>query len=97
MKGNAYLEITMKISEQNRAAAAKVYADYRKPFLETIPGAMSKELLVRAEDVQVLHGFDSTAHAQSYLQSDLFQKDIFAGLQPLWDAQPEVRIYEVNG
>ena len=28
MKVNAYLEITMKIAEENRPAAAKVYTDY---------------------------------------------------------------------
>lgn len=32
MKVNAYLEITMKIDDANRAAAAKVYTDYRKSF-----------------------------------------------------------------
>lgn len=33
----AYLEITMVIPDKNRAAAAKVYNDYRQPFLDTIP------------------------------------------------------------
>ena len=47
MKVNAYLEITMKISEENRPAAAKVYMDYRQPFLDTINGALTKNLLVR--------------------------------------------------
>lgn len=42
MKVNAYLEITMKISEENRPAAAKVYMDYRQPFLDTINGALTK-------------------------------------------------------
>ncbi len=40
----AYLEITMKISKANRLAAAKVYSDYRGPFLETIKGALTKDL-----------------------------------------------------
>ena len=39
MKVNAYLEITMKVENTNRPAAAKVYTDYREPFLKTIPGA----------------------------------------------------------
>ena len=34
MKVKAYLEITMKIADENRAAAAKVYSDYREPFLK---------------------------------------------------------------
>ncbi|MDK8273333.1 MAG: hypothetical protein QP756_08135 [Lactobacillus crispatus] len=45
MAVKAYLEITMQIPAENRKAAAKVYSDYRKPFLETIPGAESKALL----------------------------------------------------
>ena len=63
MKVKAYLQIIMKIKSENRAAAAKVYSDFRKPFLEQIVGAMTKELLVRDEDVQVLHGFDSKENA----------------------------------
>ena len=93
MKVNAYLEITMKISEANRPAAAKVYTDYRGPFLKEIPGALTKELLIRGEDVQVLHGFDSVENAEAYLKSKMFTDDVFVGLQPLWSADPEVRIY----
>jgi hypothetical protein len=95
MKVNAYLEITMKIDDANRAAAAKVYTDYRNPFLETIEGALTKDLLIRDEDVQVLHGFDSVEHAQAYLSSELFQSDVFTNLKPLWSANPDVKIYSV--
>ena len=94
MQVKAYLEITMKIAEAKRPAAAKVYSDYRGPFLETIPGALTKTLLVRSEDVQVLHGFADRASAEAYLSSDLFKLDVFTGLEPLWDAAPEVRIYD---
>lgn len=45
MKVKAYLQITMKISNDNRPAAAKVYTDYRQPFLDTIKGALTKDLL----------------------------------------------------
>ena len=95
MKVNAYLEITMTIDEANRPAAAKVYTDYRGPFLETIAGALTKDLLIRDEDVQVLHGFDSLEHANAYLNSELFKNDVFTGLQPLWSADPDVKIYAV--
>ena len=95
MKVNAYLEITMKIREENRPAAAGVYTAYRQPFLDTIAGACTKDLLVREEDVQVLHGFDSMEHAEEYLESEMFRKDVFIGLKPLWDAEPDVRIYTV--
>lgn len=95
MTVKAYLEITMKIDEAKRPDAVKVYTDYRGPFLETIPGALTKDLLVRDEDVQVLHGFDSVEHAQAYLSSKMFQNDVFVGLKPTWSADPEVKIYIV--
>ncbi|WP_127058815.1 hypothetical protein [Veillonella ratti] len=95
MNVKAYLEITMTINESNRPAAAKVYTDYRKPFLDTIEGALTKDLLIRDEDVQVLHGFDSVEHAKAYLESDLFKNDVFTGLKPLWSAAPDVKIYTV--
>lgn len=95
MKVKVYLQITMKISNDNRPAAAKIYTDYRQPFLDTIKGALTKDLLIRDEDVQVLHGFDSAENAQAYLSSELFQNDVFVGLKPLWDADPEVKIYTV--
>lgn len=95
MNVKAYLEITMKIDETNRPAAAKVYTDYRQPFLDTIEGALTKNLLIREEDVQVLHGFDSVENAQAYLSSAMFQNDVFVGLKPLWNTDPDVKIYSV--
>lgn len=95
MTVKAYLQITLVVPEENRAAAAKVYNDYRQPFLDTIPGALTKQLLVRDEDVQVLHGFDSVEHAKAYLSSEMFTKHVFPGLKPTWTADPDVRIYAV--
>jgi hypothetical protein len=43
-----YLQITLKIAPANRPAAAGVYQRYKTPFLSTIAGAKSKELLVGA-------------------------------------------------
>lgn len=90
-----YLQITLEIAQANRAAAAAVYQKYKAPFLNSIEGAKSKELLVRDEDVQVQHGFDTLEHANAYLQSDLFTADVVGGLAPLLDAAPDVRIYIV--
>ena len=90
----AVLEITLKVSGANRPKAGAVYAKYKPPFLDTIPGAESKELLLRDEDVQVLHGFDSRASAESYLTSSLFGNDIVCELKPLLSGAPEIRIYE---
>ena len=97
MTVKANLQVTMNILEKNRASAAKVYTDYREPFLKTIPGAESKQLLVCDEVVQVLHGFDSVEHAQAYLKSNMFTKHVFPGLKPTWVADPEARIFTVAG
>ncbi|MGC3953212.1 MAG: hypothetical protein QM804_02980 [Propionicimonas sp.] len=91
----AYLEITLQIDAANRPAAAGVYQQYKQPFLDTIRGATSKELLIRDQDVQVLHGFATTEQAQAYLSSDLFTKDVVTGLAPLLKADPEIRVYDV--
>ena len=95
MAVKTYLEITMKINEKNRPAAAKIYTDYKAPFLNEIKGALTKDLLIRDEDVQVLHGFDSLENAKAYLKSELFNNDVAKGLQLLWDAEPVIAIYIV--
>jgi len=90
----AYLEITMKVSGANRPKAGAVYTKYRAPFLDTVRGAETKDLLIRDEDVQVIHSFDSRSNAEQYLQSKLFGNDIVNELRPLLSADPEIRIYE---
>ena len=92
----AFLEITLKVQPKNRAAAAEVYKKYKAPFLKSVPGAETKQLLIRDEDVQVLHGFDTAAHAADYLKSPLFNQDVVAALKPLLEADPEVRIYAAH-
>lgn len=91
----AYLEITLLVEEANRAGAAGVYNQFKTPFLQTINGALSKELLIRTEDVQVLHGFETAAQAEAYLSTDLFNNDVVAALKPFLGGNPEVRIYTV--
>lgn len=93
---SAYLEITLKISDKNRSAAVGVYTKFKEPFLNTVAGAESKFLLVRDEDVQVLHGFSSVEAAGDYLKSDIFSNDVVGELGPLLDADPEVRIYQAH-
>ncbi|WP_222617427.1 hypothetical protein [Flavobacterium muglaense] len=91
----AYLEITLKINDVDRANAVGVYLKYKQPFLKQINGAVSKELLVRTDDVQVLHGFKTQADAEAYLKSDLFNNDVVTALKPYLQASPDVRIYQV--
>jgi hypothetical protein len=90
-----YLQITLKIRADRRPAAAEIYSRYKPPFLKSVAGAKSKELLVRDEDVAVLHGFDSKANAEAYLRNPLFERDVVSALAPLLDAPPDVRVYTV--
>ncbi|WP_313261509.1 hypothetical protein [Sphingobacterium sp.] len=91
----AYLEITLKVDDADRASAAGVYNQYKALFLENIKGATSKVLLIRTEDVQVLHSFESTEDAQNYLSSELFNNDVVTALKPYLKDSPDVRIYTV--
>ncbi len=91
-----YLQITLQVADRNREAAAGVYTKYKAPFLDTVAGAESKALLVRDEDVQVLHGFSNKEAAEAYLETDMFGNDVVGELGPLLDADPEVRIYEAH-
>ena len=93
----AYLEITLKVQKKNRPDAAEVYIMYREPFLKEIKGAKSKALLVRDDDVQVLHGFDNVENAQAYLKSPLFNEDVVAKLKPLMEDEPDIRVYTEAG
>ena len=81
------------MSNANRAAG--VYNKHKELFLKQIKGARSKELLIRDEDVHVLHAFASAAEATAYLKSSLFAQDVVNGLAPYLDVAPEVRIYDI--
>ncbi|QFY09276.1 hypothetical protein GBF35_23770 [Nonomuraea phyllanthi] len=89
-----YLQITLDVGAADRAAAAGVYQRYKQPFLETVAGAKSKDLLVREEDVQVLHGFATVEDAQAYLSSEMFIQHVVTALQPYLNTAPDVRIYK---
>lgn len=43
----------------------------------------------------MLHGFETARQASAYLESSLFNADVVTALEPLLEAAPEVRIYEV--
>ena len=90
----AYLEITLNVAAGNRPAAAAVYEKYKQPFLTGVKGAQCKQLLVRDQDVQVIHTFDTLADANAYLKTDLFARDIVKELSPLLSHAPDIRIYQ---
>ncbi len=90
-----YLQINLNVNPADRGAAAAVYARFKDAFLSQVPGARSKQLLVRDDDVQVLHYFDSAEQVRAYLDSDLFKQDVVTALKPLLQSAPDVRIYEL--
>lgn len=93
----AYLHITLKVGAQNRAASRDGYSRCRKPFLKTVLGGWSKQLLIRSEeDVQVLQSFGSREHAQTCLTSELFAADVAVELASLLDAAPDVLILDAH-
>ncbi|WP_225828256.1 hypothetical protein [Streptomyces naphthomycinicus] len=61
------------------------------PDRDTVVG---RELLVRAEDVQGLHGFEAAADARTYLSGELFTRDVTGALSPLLEAAPDVRVHD---
>ena len=91
----AILEITLDVKAENRNNAGGVYVKYKQPFLEQVKGTTSKDLLMRDDDVQVLHGFESVADAEAYLTSEIFQNDVVTELKPYLESAPEIRIYSV--
>ena len=72
----AYLQIALYVKNTGTV----VYARYKEPFLKTIAGAKSKELFVRDEDVQALHGFGSMERANAYLKPNFLKKTSFESL-----------------
>lgn len=76
-------------------ALALIVAASTMAAAETVSGSQSKHLLVRDEDVQVLHGCATVAVASACLVSDLFTHDVVGDLGPLLAAAPKVRIHAV--
>lgn len=58
--------------------------------LENLRGEAGERFCARSE-----HGFDSVEHAQTYLESRLFNEDVATGLKPTWSAEPKIAIYSV--
>lgn len=92
----AYLAITLTIVGMDLAGAAAVYCLYKHPFLETIKGGLSKELLYHIDDVLLLHGFECVEDAQEYLMSNLFKKNVVTSLKPYIKGKPNIKIYSVS-
>ncbi|PCH61445.1 MAG: hypothetical protein COC19_04755 [SAR86 cluster bacterium] len=89
-----YLQITFKVPAEKRKAALGIFYKNKEIFLYGVAGAQSKTLLVRDEDLQILHRFSSVKMAEIYLSSEVCTVDIVAELGPLLDALPDIRLYE---
>ncbi|NIF82682.1 hypothetical protein F3J24_04050 [Comamonas sp. Tr-654] len=87
-----YLQITLKVGAQNRAA--DVYSCCREPLLKTVWRGWSTQLFIRHVDVQVLQSLDSGEHSQTYLTSELF--DVVVELSSSVDAAPDVLILDAH-
>ncbi|MFZ6732089.1 hypothetical protein ACO0LG_09230 [Undibacterium sp. Ji42W] len=88
-----YLQIGLAVAAEDRPAAAAIYTQFKAAFLTQAKGALSKDLLIRDEDVQVLHGFDTIENTHAYLASPLFNDDVVTALKPLLQSTPDVRVY----
>ena len=92
----AYLQITLQISQPRREEAiTKVYLPNRQRFLERVEGAVSMDMLVREEDIQVLVGFDTPENARAYLASSA-GKEITSQLAGYAKKEPVTAIYDVD-
>ena len=74
------IKLIYRLLFTSKTQAQAFYAKYKESFLKTIAGAKSKELLVRDEDVQVLHGFGSVGRANAYLKPNFLKKTSCASL-----------------
>jgi hypothetical protein len=88
-----YLQIFLNIEGKDRPAAAAIYSEFKGPFLAQIDGALAKELLIRDEEVQVLHRFESASSAKAYLASTMFNDDVVTALMPLLKGPPDIRMF----
>jgi len=88
-----YLQINPNVASKGRPAAATIYSQFKGSFLSQTTGAISKELLIRDEDVQALRGFESVENAKGYLTSSMFCQDVVTALGPLPQSSPDARIY----
>ncbi len=92
----AHLLITVKVDSSRRAALIdQVYEPNRTRFLQKIPGAVSKNLLLRREDLAILHGFDTAENAEAYLHSDLYG-ELLRQLADYQEENPVAALYNTH-
>lgn len=92
----AYLDIKLTVEGLDRAGITAVYNLYKAPFLNTVKGALSNELLIHIEELRICHGFESMEDAQLYLLSKYFNTHFITSLKPYLIGSPNVKIYEVG-
>lgn len=91
-----FLQVTLSIPAPRREKAiSRIFLPARQHFLERVLGAVSMDMLVRDEDVQVLHGFDTYENARTYLNSGVF-KEFMAQLGETADKEAIAALYNVD-
>lgn len=92
----AYLQLQLIIPEERRDdMITKVFLPARQRFIERSEGAVSMDVLARAEDVQVLVGFDTLERARAYLEGPA-SKDLAGQLTEYAAAELSVALYAVD-
>ncbi|MFA5515544.1 MAG: hypothetical protein WDA20_04590 [Desulfuromonadales bacterium] len=92
----AYLQISLPVPPERRdEAITKVFLPSRQRFDELAEGAVSIDLLVRNEDLQVLAGFDTLEHARAFEKSPA-GRDLTGQLTKLAEKEPTVALYNVD-
>ncbi len=92
----AYLQITLDISEKNRAAAAAVYQKYKAPFLSQRSTALfQKNCWYVPKMCRFCIVSTRLNRLKPYLGSQLFTADVVEALKPYLNRAPDVRIYDV--
>jgi hypothetical protein len=92
----AYLQLQLFIPEERRNdMITKVFLPARQRFIDRTEGAVSMDVLARAEDVQVLVGFDTMERAKAYLESPA-GKDLLGQLTEHATAELSVAFYDVD-
>jgi hypothetical protein len=91
-----FVQVTLAIPESRREEAiTRIFLPARQRFLDRSPGAVSMDLLVREEDVQLLHGFDTFENSRVYLDSGFF-RDLIGQLGETAEKEPVTALYNVD-
>ncbi|MBE0598500.1 MAG: hypothetical protein IH614_14640 [Desulfuromonadales bacterium] len=92
----AFLQITFQIQPpQREEAITRSYLPHQQRFLDRSEGGVSMDWLARAEDVQLLLGFDTVEHAQAFQKSPA-GRELVAAFSSYANTKPQSALYTVD-